>query len=223
MEKVNIDPAEIVELTKRLIEIHRKWVIDEVSDAEDWKNEEAGIREQQLALKEFAAQRELPEGVRIGLGTAIRQFLVGGPTGDGDGPLVSRSRLRTRPGIFLSRRNSQISSAGCATGERSSWRMASKFIAGPCAAISGCAVATSAMTAPNGKCSPSAVRLGVVPSVRTRRFHLPAGTSAQHSGMPLPSTWSGFTPRCNGDDFLQTRAAREGAVHLASAQVSRLR
>jgi hypothetical protein len=88
MEKVKIDPDHIVELTKRLIEIHAKWVVDGVSDAEDWKNEEAGIREQQLALDEFAARQVLPEGVRIQLATAIRQFLVGGLTDDSDGPLV---------------------------------------------------------------------------------------------------------------------------------------
>jgi len=88
MEKVNIVPDEIVELTKRLIEIHRKWIIDGADDAADVKNEEAGLIEQQAAVDEFAAQRGLLNCVRSKLSAAICQFLVGGPTGHGDGPLV---------------------------------------------------------------------------------------------------------------------------------------
>lgn len=88
MVKVNIDPDEIVELMKHLIEIHRKWIIEGVSDAEDMKNEDAGISEQQLAMDEFAARRGLPDSTRSKLCTAIRQFLIGGPTGECDGPLV---------------------------------------------------------------------------------------------------------------------------------------
>jgi hypothetical protein len=59
-----------------------------VCDAEDIENEAAGLAEQQAAIDQFAAQRSLPECVRSKLSAAIRQFLNGGPTGDGDGPLV---------------------------------------------------------------------------------------------------------------------------------------
>jgi hypothetical protein len=83
-----IDPRDIVKLIKRLIEIHRKWIVDGVSDAEDMENECAGLVEQQVAIDAFAAQRGLSDGGGSNLSTAIRQFLHGGPTGVGDGPLV---------------------------------------------------------------------------------------------------------------------------------------
>ena len=88
MEKANVVPHHIVELTKRLIEIHRKWIIDGADAAADIKNEQAGLSEQQAAVHEFAARRGLSDSVRSNLCTATRQFLVGGLTGDGDGPLV---------------------------------------------------------------------------------------------------------------------------------------
>jgi hypothetical protein len=84
----SIDPDHIVNLIKRLIEIHGKWIVDGVDDAEDKENEEAGLREQQIAINEFAAQRSLPQSVRSDLSAAIRKFLDGGLTGDDDGPLV---------------------------------------------------------------------------------------------------------------------------------------
>jgi hypothetical protein len=46
-----------------------------VGDAEDMKNEAAGLNEQQVAVDEFATQRDLPDGVRSKLCAAIRQFL----------------------------------------------------------------------------------------------------------------------------------------------------
>jgi hypothetical protein len=85
---VSIDPDDIVQLMKCLIEIHQKWIVDGVSDAEDSENENAGLREQQAVIEEFAAQRGLPASAGSKLSTAIREFLNGGPTGDGDGPLV---------------------------------------------------------------------------------------------------------------------------------------
>jgi hypothetical protein len=85
---VNIDPGDIVKLVKCLIEIHQKWIVDGASDAEDKENENAGLREQQIAIDGFAAQRGLPESARSRLTQAIREFLDGGLTGDGDGPLV---------------------------------------------------------------------------------------------------------------------------------------
>jgi hypothetical protein len=88
MEMTNIDPHDIVSLIKGLIEIHRKWIVDGVSDAEDMENERAGVTEQQVAIDAFAAQRGLSDGECSNLSTAIRQFLHGGPTGAGDGPLV---------------------------------------------------------------------------------------------------------------------------------------
>jgi hypothetical protein len=88
VEMVNIDPHDIVKLVKRLIEIHQKWIIDGVSDAEDKENENAGLREQQTAIEDFAARQGLPESAALKLSAAIRNFLNGGPTGDGDGPLV---------------------------------------------------------------------------------------------------------------------------------------
>jgi hypothetical protein len=88
MEMINLDPGDIVNLIKRLIDIHRKWIVDGVSDAEDKENEDAGLREQEIAIEEFAAQRSLPDSARSTLSTGLRQFLNGGPTGDGDGPLV---------------------------------------------------------------------------------------------------------------------------------------
>jgi hypothetical protein len=87
MENFN-DPGHIVKLIKRLVEIHLKWVVDGVSDAEDRENENAGLREQQVAIDGFAAQCGLPDGVRSKFSSAVRQFLDGGLTGDGDGPLV---------------------------------------------------------------------------------------------------------------------------------------
>jgi hypothetical protein len=83
-----IAPDHIVKLINRLIAIHRKWIIDGASDAEDKENEDAGLKEQQIEINDFAAQRGLPDGVCSKLSTAIRQFLDGGPTGVGDGPLV---------------------------------------------------------------------------------------------------------------------------------------
>jgi hypothetical protein len=41
-----------------------------------------------VAIDEFAAQRGLPDGVRSRLSNVVCQFLRGGPTGDGDGPLT---------------------------------------------------------------------------------------------------------------------------------------
>ena len=88
MGKVNLDPDHIVKLTKHLIEIHRKWIIEGASGAEDIENEAAGLKEQQAAIDEFAALCGLPECMRSKLSAAVYQFLNGGPTGDGDGPLV---------------------------------------------------------------------------------------------------------------------------------------
>jgi hypothetical protein len=88
---INIDPDEMVDLTKRLIEIHRKWIIEGVDDTEDMKNEHAGLSEQQATIDEFAVQRGLPDNVRSTLSVAVRQFLDGGLTGDGDGPLVEEA------------------------------------------------------------------------------------------------------------------------------------
>jgi hypothetical protein len=87
-EMVNIDPDDIVKLVKCLIEIHQKWIVDGVSDAEDKENENAGLREQQSAIEAFATRHGLPESPASNLGAAVRKFLNGGPTGDGDGPLV---------------------------------------------------------------------------------------------------------------------------------------
>ena len=87
-EMVNIDPDDIVKLVKCLIEIHQKWIVDGASDAEDNENENAGLLEQQMAIEDFAARHGLPESAASNLSTAIRKFLNGGPTGDGDGPLV---------------------------------------------------------------------------------------------------------------------------------------
>jgi hypothetical protein len=88
MEQVNVDPNHTVKLIKRLIGIYRKWTIDGVNDAEDKKNEQAGSNEQQAIIDEFTAQQGVPNVVHSDLTAVIRQFLVGGPTGDGDGPLV---------------------------------------------------------------------------------------------------------------------------------------
>jgi hypothetical protein len=88
MKNVTIDPEHIVGLLKLLVKIHLKWIIDGVNDAEDMKNEDAGRREQQVEIDEFAAQRALPDSLRSKLSMAILQFLEGGLTGDGDGPLV---------------------------------------------------------------------------------------------------------------------------------------
>jgi hypothetical protein len=88
VERFTVDENNIVKLIKHLIEIHRKWIVDGVSDGEDKENENAGLREQQLAIDEFATRLGLPDAVGSKLNVAICQFLNGGVTGNGDGPLV---------------------------------------------------------------------------------------------------------------------------------------
>jgi hypothetical protein len=83
-----IDQDDIVRLIKHLIDIHRKWIVDGASDAEDKENEHAGLSEQQFAIDEFATRLGLPDGVSSKLNVAICQFLNGGVTGNADGPLV---------------------------------------------------------------------------------------------------------------------------------------
>jgi hypothetical protein len=84
MEGIGIDQDDIVGLIKYLIEIHNKWIVE----AENKENEDASLREQQVAIDEFAARRGFRDRVRSEFSMAICQFLNGGPTGDGDGPLV---------------------------------------------------------------------------------------------------------------------------------------
>jgi hypothetical protein len=86
--RITIDQGDIVRLIKHLIKIHRKWIVDGVSDAEDKENDSASLREQQFAIDEFTTRLGLPDGVGSNLNVTICQFLNGGLTGNADGPLV---------------------------------------------------------------------------------------------------------------------------------------